>query len=135
VSERRCGLAGCRRIHFARGLCQSHYGRWRKYGEAMSVAPVGTLPHGPTPPPLPISHDCPRCEDGGLVVPYRALDPEGLNVERRCVVRGCWSVVAEVASSPSPASPTRGAEGLDGAAAALVHDATGASRPAAAHSQ
>lgn len=31
---KRCTVEGCRELHWARGMCKSHYGRWWRTGEA-----------------------------------------------------------------------------------------------------
>lgn len=96
---KRCTIAGCGRLHNAHGLCATHYSRLRRYGSVRADEPVGSSHRGvPRPASVPITHDCPRCEDGGLVVPYDA-DERGQIKTYRCVVRGCWAIVREMVNA------------------------------------
>lgn len=35
--KRKCSIEGCNKDHLARGLCQSHYQRLRKYGDPLKI--------------------------------------------------------------------------------------------------
>ena len=35
-----CGVDGCTRPYWARGLCNTHYSRWRKHGSTLSYAAI-----------------------------------------------------------------------------------------------
>lgn len=39
-SRRLCSIDGCDGLHQARGLCSSHYNRWRKHGDPQAEQPV-----------------------------------------------------------------------------------------------
>ncbi|SDO72565.1 hypothetical protein SAMN04489867_0421 [Pedococcus dokdonensis] len=50
-APRMCRLRGCRNRHYGRGLCRSHYDRWRRHGDPMG----GRWPRtGPPPTPAEI---------------------------------------------------------------------------------
>jgi hypothetical protein len=40
LSERRCGLEGCDREHYARDLCYAHYRRWQRFGDPKPDVPL-----------------------------------------------------------------------------------------------
>lgn len=37
---KRCTVEGCRELHWARGMCKSHYGRWWRYGTPTAGSPI-----------------------------------------------------------------------------------------------
>lgn len=45
-NTRTCGAAGCRRKHWARGMCKPHYDRFRRKGDGLLDVPVGGVPKG-----------------------------------------------------------------------------------------
>lgn len=38
---RTCSVAGCERVHLARGWCDAHYQRWERYGDPQADKPIG----------------------------------------------------------------------------------------------
>jgi hypothetical protein len=44
MSDRMCEVGGCSRVHYARGLCNSHYIRLRKYGDVQADKPLPLVP-------------------------------------------------------------------------------------------
>jgi hypothetical protein len=47
VSNRKCGIEGCERQHYAHGYCNPHWRRWRISGDAGAVAIEPVRPLGP----------------------------------------------------------------------------------------
>lgn len=63
-----CAVDGCDTATLARGLCPSHYQRWRRYGDAL-----GSPPPPPPPPPRVCSVDgCDRPSEGAWCPTHRA---------------------------------------------------------------
>lgn len=38
MNQRTCSVAGCAKSHFGKGLCNTHYVRWRKHGDPLAGA-------------------------------------------------------------------------------------------------
>lgn len=83
-----CSINGCGRSYLARGLCNTHYARWRKHGTTDISAPTDEIPAHVKPIP-----DYPGyfCDAAGNVYSNRRkgrhLDPIGplkpMNLRRR----------------------------------------------------
>lgn len=65
MTDYSCAVEGCLRARDARGLCQAHYMRWRRYGD-----PLGGSDR------MGSEHVVCACAE--------ALEPDGLRVCQRC---------------------------------------------------
>lgn len=102
VAQRICAVLDCDRVHYAKGYCNSHWQRWRKYGD-----PLGSSPRGPTPRPrvTPAEKACSHC---GVVQSagsfgIRRSRPDGLN----SWCRSCVAVENRKQYHANPARRTR----------------------------